>query len=516
MAERYDVVIVGSGPVGSAYAREVVRVRPASSVLIVEAGPVISDPPGINVRNITAPEQRHRAQRLAQGRVPQPPAPTAGPPVGIYARPGTHLVALPESQEQDPHDGMPAAAMSTNVGGMGAHWTCACPDPGGRERIPFIDEQTWQAAAARSRELLAVTVDGFAATPAAEAVRGAFGRAFAGMLGDRAVGPMPLACIPREHGLPIWSGAATVLDGLLTAPETGVALAAETICREILVAGGRGRGVRLEDLASGRSRTVEADVIVVAADAFRTPQLLFASGIRPPALGRHLNDQPQTIAAAYLPGEVMARGGSTATRADVARAEGAAGQDPEDGRDHLTGVSWVPYADPDHPFHGQVMQLDTSPVDMGVDDESGAVVGLGWFCAKEIRAEDRVAFSDTERDAYDMPKMTIHYGLGDRDRERLAQAQECQLRAANAIGGLAPRGAPMVLAAGSSLHYQGSVRMGDDGGEASVCDPQSRLWSHSNVILGGNGVIPTATACNPTLTSVALAVIGARAAVAEL
>ena len=48
----------------------------------------------------------------------------------------------------------------------------------------------------------------------------------------------------------------------------------------------------LRDLRTGAEEEVRADAVVLAADALRTPQLLWASGIRPEALGRYLTEHP--------------------------------------------------------------------------------------------------------------------------------------------------------------------------------------------------------------------------------
>jgi choline dehydrogenase-like flavoprotein len=96
------------------------------------------------------------------------------------------------------------------------------------------------------------------------------------------------------------------------------------------------------------------------------------------------------------------------------------------------------------------------------------------------------------------------------------RAKEAVVAAGRALGVPLDGRPPFLLPAGSSLHYQGTTRMGpaDDG--TSVCDSRSRVWGVAGLWVAGNNVIPTPTACNPTLTSVALAVRGADAVAAEL
>ncbi|MFD0790684.1 GMC oxidoreductase [Microbacterium insulae] len=452
----------------------------------------MSDPPGAHVKNLQDDRARAAAQRRSEGPTPTY-AHTSTDTMDGYAsdaarivRPGTFL--LEDGYRVGDQVGLPALAFSTNVGGMGAHWTGACPRPGESERIGFLSDL--DELLEEAERLLGVSAESLAGAPLAEIVRERLANSLDGRR-TRAVQPMPLA-VRREKDRRLWWSGSDVVFGDATRANPRHHLFPETLVTRVRATDGRVTGVTIRSMVNGTSKDVDAPVVVVAADALRTPQLLWASGIRPAALGRYLNDQPQVVHAVKL--------------RDVPPQPASHSAGPID---ELSGVSWVPFTDSE-PFHGQVMQLDASPVPYDGDILPGEVVGLGWFCAKDIRAEDRVEFDAHHLDGYGMPAMRIHYDLTDADRRSLAAATAHMIAVGDLLGD-AVFGDPIEFAPGASLHYQGTTRMGavDDG--ASVCDDTCRVWGTSGLYVAGNGVIPTATACNPTLTTVALAVRGARA-----
>lgn len=269
----------------------------------------------------------------------------------------------------------------------------------------------------------------------------------------------------------------------------GSSCAPQALCRRLLHEGPAVRGAEIEDLTSGERRRVVAGAVVVAGDSLRTPQLLAASGIHPPALGRYLNDHIQIVTSVRLGEKLL----SEARRCRPGMPDARRSPD-----DMLVGVYWLPYS-PEHPCHGQIMHFDPRA------RPDGHVAGLGWFVPKEIRSVDRVYFSADETDSYGMPLIRTSYELTALDLASIEAATADIASAAAALGD-PEQPEPTVLPPGASLHYQGTVRMGpcDDG--TSVCDPTLRVWGFTNLFVGGNGVIPTATAGNPTLTSVVLAV----------
>jgi pyranose oxidase len=517
--ERSDIIIVGSGPTGAAYARTLADTLSGAKILMLEAGPIIAEFPAHHVSNIRDLQKREAAQLATQGpRRGIPYAPITdeerlvrhqgGPDTSMLRRPGLFTVWDADVSG----DGFPAAHAAAGVGGMGIHWFGACPAPAPTERIPFIERETMDETLELARGLLRVSNTQFPDSQIAPKLEAVLGGMFnAGRSPDRYVQPMPMALVRTEEGV-FRSGPDQILGGLLAGETPDFELRPETVVRRIITEDGRAVGVEVWSPVNRQTHTIGARAVVVAADSLHTPQLLFASGIRPRALGHYLNEHPQVSVMAELDGVV------TDPNATILDAKGGVLADHTVISRITNGVTWIPYNDAAFPFHVQITQVEPAslaPAEQVIAEQK-TLLNVSFFLPSEPSYDNYVAFSDTAQDWCGRPAMNLRFRLSETDLARMARARETLLKICDAIGRPAQGHRPRTPPNGSSLHYMGTIRMGEADDGLSVCDRHSRVWGFDNLYVAGNGVIPTMTAGNPTLTSVALSILGARDIVARL
>jgi choline dehydrogenase-like flavoprotein len=349
--------------------------------------------------------------------------------------------------------------------------------------------------------MLAVTPAAIGPTGTGEAVLDVLRRRFGGLgPADRQPQPMPMAVtatasVPMPRTAP-----GTIFPAIATGGDPAFTLVTGTLATSLIVSDGHVTGARLRRItdiaegARGAESQLLADVVVVCADALRTPQLLFASGIRPEALGRHLNEHAFITARVLLD---LDRFGIGLDALPLPRAG-----------EFSTDSLWLPQNGAAQPFHGQIMNRTY------VDEDGRPLahsVGLSLFAPVESRPENRLVFSQTATDLAGMPRIGVEFGYCDADRALIRRALDEVRSIAEEFGPFDPATEHALLPPGSSLHQTGTVRSGpaDDG--TSVCGPDGRVWGYDNLYLAGNGVIPTAMAANVTLTGAVTAVRAARA-----
>ncbi|MGV8882304.1 MAG: GMC oxidoreductase [Rhodoglobus sp.] len=489
--EVYDVLIVGSGMMGAAVARCLRDEHPDIRIAMIAGGPTVGPHAGQHLHDVADPEVWARYNRKVSSGIQAfytGVSPSSG--VGGSMRdvePGMyHLTSLGEEATE-----MPSASVAWNAGGMGIHWTAATPTPWGSELDGVLSPDEWQRDVAKASELLRVNREPYPLSTAGLAVARTLGERFDPVQASgREVQNMPMAINENDAGLKVRTSPSVIFTPI-GEPESDPAFTfvANSLSTAILHENGQASGAVCRDLATDETFEIHANRVVVCADAIRTPQLLFASGIRPEALGRYLNEHY------FLTGQVIA----DPERLGIDIAE----LSPPTDQEWVSDCLWVPHSDDSQPYQVHLMTKVLIDAELA---PTGYAVGIEYYVPTETQRDNRLEFSDDEIDATGMPRITVHFSYTEKDVAYLDRARVDQAEAASLLGDFDPATESAALAAGGSLHYTGTVRMGaaDDG--TSVCDTDGRVWGFDNLFVAGNGVIPTALVSNSTLIGMTSAV----------
>ncbi|PJE97613.1 pyranose oxidase [Streptomyces carminius] len=533
---RADTFVVGSGPVGCAFARTLVQA--GQHVVMIDAGPLMSPRPGAHLKNsyqyqrnvdlFTSVIQGHL--HLLSVPPNDRPEVTLDPSAYRFDRSRFKgFVTDGQNPEQDPQRNLDAEAVTYGVGGMATHWTCATPRHHPvLERSDLLTAVEWNELYQEAEKLLNTRTDAYDMSVRHRVVHEALSEEFTELRDPYQVRNLPLAVERRtdDPSMVHWSGADTVLGplaimnleedcSLLVRDEASggsLTLYPEHLCRRLALTpdGERVEYAEVVDLTRSAPIRVEAGNFVVAGGAVLTPQLLSASRVDRPALGRYLHEQPVSFCQIVFHQALV--DSITADERFTDRVNEHHKRNPEDPvpipEDDPEPNVWIPVGE-QRPWHCQIHRDAFHYGGVPPNVDSRLIVDLRWFGMIEPRAENRMTFSGCCHDTFGMPQVTFDFTLTPEDRATQHRMMRDMLRAASVLGGFLPGSEPRFVAPGLPLHITGTTRMGTDS-QTSVVDTDSRVWGVDNLYLGGNNVIPGSNASNPTLTSVALAVKSAR------
>ena len=515
-----DVLIVGSGPVGSTFARKLVEA--GRSVFMVDMGAQHSRRPGEHLKNSFLYQRNvDLFASVIRGHLHNLSIPTNDQPVMTLDPGAFHYDSARfrgftlnnQNPDQDPDTNLPGAGVTYAVGGMTTHWTCATPRHHPTlERSDVYPDAEWDRLYDQGEKLLNTHKHEFDDSIRHVVVRDALQEEFSELPEGYGVQNLPLAVERRKDNPRFvhWTCTDTVLGPLADGDqsEEPFILKPEHRCTRLVPSsdGSRVEYAEIQNLMEWETIHVKANTYIVCCNAYLTPQVLYNSGIRPAPLGRFLTEQPMAFCQIVLNQDIVDRILENPRFADRVRAHME--QNPNDPvpipEEEPEPQAWIPVSD-DRPWHCQIHRDAFSYGDVAPNVDSRLVVDLRWFGIVEPHPDSRIYFSDEHLDSFGMPQPTFEWILDEEDRRKQHRMMADMVRAASALGGFLPGSEPQFVAPGLPLHTTGTTRMGTSPDD-SVVDENSQVWGMENLYLGGNGLIPRGSASNPTLTSVAMAV----------
>jgi len=551
--EEFDVFIAGSGPIGATYAR--LLVDAGLNVIMTEIGDQDTRVPGAHKKNeIEYQKDIDRFVRVIQGAlstvsIPTSSAfmPTIDPIAWVAPDPEKRVISNGRNSFQKEYNNLAAEAVTRGVGGMSTHWTCATPEfLKGLERPQIFtneteDDNEWGLLYTAARALIGTSENEYNECIRHNVVLNALKKAYP----NRGVKALPLACHRLDKGSPYvqWHAADNVYGDMFLKRDKknkqGVqrgtfVLLTNTRCTRLVVDGQSGEPeiklVEVRDLLEDRFEVpsekidfyIKAKTFVVAAGAVATPQILANSGFGGtrdkkakliPNLAKYITEQPMAFSQIVLRQELVDDIANLTDKPQwwksaVTAHKNAHGEiDPlpipyHDGEPQVTIPATV-----DRPWHTQIHRDAFSYGEAGPTVDSRVVVDLRFFGLQSGVPENQIIFETSIRDAYGMPQPTFEYAPTQEHSLQATNMMNDMTDVANKLGGYLPGSNPQFMTPGLALHLGGTVRLGSGSDEKkTVANWNSQVWKFKNLYVGGNGVIPTPFAANPTLTSMCFAI----------
>ncbi|KAL9072184.1 MAG: hypothetical protein Q9157_005196 [Trypethelium eluteriae] len=525
-----DVLVVGSGPVGATYARKLVDA--GIEVLMVEIGSQENPIPGEHKKNAIAYQKDlnsfSSAVNAELNLLSVPTTPNVFPTTEPISFSSKGTIHNGQNPRQDAFFNIPAAGASRTVGGMGAHWTCCTPEEHPKiERSNLFSNDEWESLYAEARSLIGTTREAFEKSIRQQLVKRTLQKAWSHT--GREFLPMPLAVKRSKINFDYltWGSPATVFGNITrTVDRPGApnfTLLPEHRCTRIEfdTYSNEINGVLGRNLRTNKDVLFKAKKYVICAGSVLTPGILYNSGLQPklPALGRYLSEQIMTFCQIILKKSLID---------EVPRDPYGLGWDKiaaEHHKKHPSDPLPFPFNDPDpqvtspvsekFQWHTQIHRDAFTYGQIPPDIDQRTVVDLRFYCKTDPHHDNYVEFTNDIKDTFGMPQPTFHFQIKDYEAKRAHEMMLDMQRVAGDLGGYVPGQSPHYLPPGSALHITGTTRAGTSEHD-SVCNKNGKVWGTNDLYVGGNGVIPTGTACNPTLTSMCFAIVAANTIIAEL
>lgn len=261
---------------------------------------------------------------------------------------------------------------------------------------------------------------------------------------------------------------------------------------------------------TGERTRLTAKSFIIAAHGLETPKLLLMNGLanRSDMVGRNLMIHPTidmiwTSPEPYWIGRGQNINGSIMQR----RNQTDRNKVPSTRYDLLNG----PVVDDAVSRALANSKLGTA-LDEEIRDYSSRAFVLEALTEDLPEPSNRIELNSGFNDSLGLPGVKLHYRISDYTNANLSRLMDDFanfLQASNGTRISAPKSWIC------QQHIMGTVRMGNKAEEA-VVDRDLRCFDHSNLFLVTTGVMPTAAGVNPTLTGMALAMRAGRTIAAEL